>query len=96
MGSDQANHLRYCENDRILLCFQGLYLQFSYQKWSFKKTAIKCQGQIVIGIKAKGQKIIGSKNGYELREPAIPYGGDLTPENDLLRPQKTYSWDDIV
>jgi len=62
----------------------------------FKKAAISCQGQNDIGIKAKGRKIIGSKKGYELREPAIPYGANLTPENDLLRPQNTYYWDDIV
>jgi len=62
----------------------------------FKKAAIKCQGQIVIGIKAKGRKIIGSKKGYDLREPAIPYGANLTPENDLLRSQNTYYWNDIV
>jgi len=45
----------------------------------FKKAAISCQGQIDIGIKAKGRKIIGSKKGYELREPAIPYGANLSP-----------------
>jgi REP-associated tyrosine transposase len=34
-----------------------------------------------LGIKAKGRKIVGSKKSYELREPAVPYGGNFTPEN---------------
>ena len=37
-----------------------------------------------LGIRAKGRKIAGSKKSYELREPAIPYGANLTPENALL------------
>ena len=44
------------------------------------------------GIKAKGRKIVGSKRSYELREPAIPYGRDFTPENGLLRHQNSYYW----
>jgi len=48
-----------------------------------------------LGIRAKGRKIVGSKKSYELREPAIPYGANLTPENGLLRLQNTYNWDDI-
>jgi len=49
-----------------------------------------------LGIKAKGRKIVGSKNGYELREPAIPYGANFTPESGLLRLKNTYFWDDII
>jgi len=49
-----------------------------------------------LGIKAKGRKIVGSKKSYELREPAVSYGGNFTPENGLLRLQNTYFWDDIV
>jgi putative transposase len=49
-----------------------------------------------LGVKAKGRKIVGSKKSYKLREPAVRYGGNFTPENGLLRLQNTYYWDDIV
>ncbi len=49
-----------------------------------------------LGIKAKGRKIVGSNKSYELREPAVPYGGNFSPENGRLRLQNTYYWDDIV
>jgi hypothetical protein len=49
-----------------------------------------------LGIKAKGRKIVGSEKSYELREPGVPYGGNFTPENGLLRLQNTYFWDDII
>jgi hypothetical protein len=62
----------------------------------FKKAAIKCQGQIEIGIRAKDRRIAGSKKSYQLREPAIPYRANLTPENGLLRLQNSYYWDDII
>jgi putative transposase len=48
-----------------------------------------------LGIKAKGRKIVGSKKSYELREPAVPYGGNFIPENGLLRLQNTHYWGDI-
>jgi len=48
------------------------------------------------GIKAKGRKIVGSKKSFELREPAVSYGGNFTPENGLLRLQNAYFWDDII
>ena len=37
-----------------------------------------------LGIKAKGRKIIGGNKSYELRELAVPYGGNFTPENGSL------------
>ena len=49
-----------------------------------------------LGIKAKCRKIVGSNKSYELRETAIPYGANLTPENGLLRLQNTYFWNDII
>ena len=49
-----------------------------------------------LGIKAKGRKLVGSKKSYELREPAVSYGGNFTHENGLLRLQNTYFWDDIT
>jgi len=48
-----------------------------------------------LGIKAKGRNIVGSDKGYELREPAVPYGGNFTPENGLLRLQNTHIWNDL-
>ncbi|MFC1532747.1 hypothetical protein ACFL7M_05215 [Thermodesulfobacteriota bacterium] len=49
-----------------------------------------------LGIRAKGRKVVGSNKSYELREPAVPYGDNFTPENGLLRLQNSYFWDDIV
>jgi hypothetical protein len=49
-----------------------------------------------LGIKVKGREVIGENGSYELREPRVPYGGTFTPQNDLLRLQNTYFWDDIV
>ena len=49
-----------------------------------------------LGIRAKGRKVVESNKSYELREPAVPYGGNFTPENGLLRLQNTYFWGDII
>ena len=49
-----------------------------------------------LGIKAQGRKIIGGNKSCELRELAVPYGGNFTPENGPLRPQNVYYWDDIT
>ena len=49
-----------------------------------------------LGIRAKGRKVVESNKSYELREPAVPYGANLTPENSLLRLENTYFWDDII
>ena len=37
-----------------------------------------------VGVKAKRRKIVGGKKSYDLREPAIPYRANFTPENSLL------------
>ena len=49
-----------------------------------------------LGIRAKGRKVVESNKSYELREPAVPYGANLTPESSLLRLENTYFWDDII
>ena len=49
-----------------------------------------------LGMKAKGRKIVGSDKSYELREPGVPYGANLAPENGLLKLQNTYFWNDII
>jgi len=47
-------------------------------------------------VKAKGRKVVESSKSYELREPAVPYRADLTPESSLLRLENTSFWDDII
>ena len=56
---------------------------------SFIETTLK-----KLGIKAKSRKVVGSNKSYELREPAVPYGANFTPENVPLRLQNTYFWSD--
>jgi hypothetical protein len=65
-----------------------------YSSWKSRRGGIEATIKR-FGIKAKGRKIVGSKKSYELREPAVSYGGNFTPENGLLRLQNTYYWDDI-
>ena len=62
--------------------------QSRYSKWTESiavgsKVFIKATIQ-KLGIKAKGRKIIGDKKSYELREPAVSYGGNFTPKNGPL------------
>lgn len=48
----------------------------------------------MLGIKAKGRKIIGREKSYELREAAASYGGDFASENGHLSLKNAYYWDD--
>jgi putative transposase len=48
-----------------------------------------------LGIRAKGRKVVGTAKSWELREPAVAYGSDFTPENGRSRLQNTYFWGDI-
>lgn len=48
-----------------------------------------------LGVKGKGREVLGGPGSYELRESPAPYKAILGYENDSLRPQNTYSWDDI-
>jgi len=47
-------------------------------------------------LRPKVERSLEAKKTTKLREPAVPYGGNFTPENGILRPQNTYFWDDIV
>jgi REP element-mobilizing transposase RayT len=47
-----------------------------------------------LGFKAKGREVIGGDGSYELKDPSAPYKGLLGHENDILRPQNEYSWED--
>jgi len=49
-----------------------------------------------LGIKAKGRKVTGNNKSYELREPAVTYGGNFIPENGHLRLKNTHFWNDIT
>ena len=46
----------------------------------------------LLGVKAKGRRVLGEDEAYEVREPAAPYGGDFTPKNSSLRLNNTYFW----
>jgi len=48
-----------------------------------------------LGIKAKGRKIVGNQERYELREPAVPYEANFTSKNSLLSSRNTYFWADM-
>jgi putative transposase len=49
----------------------------------------------LLGVKAKGRKIIGNEKSYELREQTASYGGNFTPENGHVSLQNTYFWADF-
>jgi hypothetical protein len=46
------------------------------------------------GMKGRGREVIGSDGSYELRESSSPYTSVLGHENDGLRLQNDYFWDD--
>jgi hypothetical protein len=41
-------------------------------------------------------EVIGCGGSYELKESPAPYKGDLAPENEALRLQNEYFWEDSV
>ena len=44
--------------------------------------------------KAKGREVVGEDGIYTLREPPAPYNSILGYENDALRPENAYFWED--
>ena len=58
---------------------------------SFIETTLKR-----LGIKALGRKVFGNGEGFEIREQAVPYGVNFTPENGTLRYENAYFWNDIL
>jgi putative transposase len=52
--------------------------------------------QAKLGIKGHGREVIGADGSYELRESSAPYMINLGPENDGLRHQNGYFWNDPV
>jgi len=49
-----------------------------------------------LGIKAQGREVIEADGSYALRESSIPYKTILRAENDGVRPQNGYYWNDTV
>jgi REP-associated tyrosine transposase len=49
-----------------------------------------------LGVKAKGRELFGGDGSFELRECPAPYSEILGHENESLRLENTYLWDDIL
>jgi putative transposase len=49
-----------------------------------------------LGVRAKGRKLVRASECCELREPPTPYNGILGPENEALRLQNEYYWENSV
>ena len=49
-----------------------------------------------LGVRAKGRKLVGKSECCELREPPAPYKGISRPENEALRLQNEYYWENSV
>lgn len=69
------------------------------EKWS-KSIAVGTKAFVEaivkkLGIRAKGRKVIREAKSYMLREPAVAYGVNFAPENDILSFDNSYVWNDI-
>lgn len=47
-----------------------------------------------LGLKAKGREVIGGDGSYQLKEFPAPYNSRLLLENEPLRLQNEYFWED--
>ena len=47
-----------------------------------------------LGVKVKGREMIGGDGSYEIRKSPAAYKGILGHENEALRLENTYFWDD--
>ncbi len=48
----------------------------------------------ILGGLAKGRKVKEIGEGYQLREPSVPYGNHFGNEKGDIEPENTYSWSD--
>ncbi len=48
----------------------------------------------ILEVKGKGREVIGADGSYELRESPAPYRRILGHENEGLRRENSYFWDD--
>jgi hypothetical protein len=49
-----------------------------------------------LSIRAKGRKLVGTGESCELRESPAPYNGISGPENESVRRQNEYYWENSV
>ena len=71
---------------------------FRDEKWT-ESVAVGSEGFVTatkekLGFKAKGREVVGGDGSYVLRESPAPYKTNLGHENDELRLENTYFWDD--
>ncbi len=45
---------------------------------------------------AKGRRVKEIGEGYQLREPSVPYGDHFGVEKDDIGPKNTYFWNDNI
>lgn len=50
---------------------------------------------VLIG-SVSGRKVEEAGEGYQLREPSVPYKGNFDVKNDDIGPENRYFWDIIV
>ena len=50
----------------------------------------------MLGGLARGRKVKKIGEGYQLREPSIPYGDHFEVEKDDIGPKSTYFWNDNI
>jgi putative transposase len=48
-----------------------------------------------LGIRARGREVRGGNGTYQLREASALYGRNFDPQNDGLRLENRYYWNDI-
>ena len=48
-----------------------------------------------LGFRGKGRRVVGYEGSYQLREPEVAYSCNFPTENDVLRLENTYLWDNI-
>ena len=90
--------------DQLKLHYKGWveeYLNNGYNrhddKWT-KSTAVGSKSFVeriksMLGVLAKGRKTMGTKEGYQLREPSAPYGAHFKDKNEDIGTDNTYYWD---
>ena len=47
----------------------------------------------MLGIRAKGRKVVETGEAYQLREPQVSYPFNFGLENDDIGAENTYFWD---
>jgi hypothetical protein len=50
------------------------------------------QTKKMLGLKARGRKVVVQKDAFELREGLVSYSSNFTPENAVLSEKNTHSW----